>query len=502
MAASILEMLFYVQHIWNAISTLLVYFYRSCILRVPVSYPGDKLSKPITRRGKWPKRSLRLDSGWRFASDAESHDVSQRASSRYSMTGESAGRQIWYFEAAKKNSKASAKKDNEEEEDISFDPSQNSNSGDKVLRNIMLRNWKGPRTDEQKRPKTPIEAATKGLAYYQMIQCEDGHWAGDYGGPMFLMPGLICSLYLTKAPLAQEKKAAMILYLKNHQQVDGGWGTHIECASTMFGTLLSYVALRLLGEAPDEAYMVDARTFIHKHGGALYAPSWAKFWLAVIGVYHWDGINSIPAEMWFLPRWFPLHPGKMWCHCRMVYLPMCYIYCKRFVPNVESDPILMGLRSELYDVPYESIDWDRYRQVCCEIDAYSPLKPVMKVAQDILSVFEWILPYIPPLRWFREYALRFVIEYIHAEDLQTNYVDIGPVNKALNMLSVWVSSGGSSDSEAFQRHLQRVDDYLWVAEDGMKMQGYNGSQCWDTSFAIQAIVEGKIIRRSISLSWT
>lgn len=30
-------------------------------------------------------------------------------------------------------------------------------------------------------------------------------------------------------------------------------------------------------------------------------------------------------------------------------------------------------------------------------------------------------------------------------------------------------------------------DYLWVAEDGMKMQGYNGSQLWDTSFAVQAI---------------
>ena len=31
-------------------------------------------------------------------------------------------------------------------------------------------------------------------------------------------------------------------------------------------------------------------------------------------------------------------------------------------------------------------------------------------------------------------------------------------------------------------------DFLWVAEDGMKMQGYNGSQLWDTSFAVQAIV--------------
>jgi len=30
-------------------------------------------------------------------------------------------------------------------------------------------------------------------------------------------------------------------------------------------------------------------------------------------------------------------------------------------------------------------------------------------------------------------------------------------------------------------------DYVWLAEDGMKMQGYNGSQLWDTAFAVQAI---------------
>ena len=37
------------------------------------------------------------------------------------------------------------------------------------------------------------------------------------------------------------------------------------------------------------------------------------------------------------------------------------------------------------------------------------------------------------------------------------------------------------------RHLARVPDYLWVAEDGMKMQGYCNSTSWDTSFAVQAI---------------
>eukprot|EP00605_Chrysophyceae_sp_TOSAG23-4_P001149 GSChrysophyteH1.ASY1.ANO1.1256.1 assembled CDS len=298
----------------------------------------------------------------------------------------------------------------------------------------MISNWSGDLPDLYNSPDTAGDAARKAMSFYQMIQCEDGHWAGDYGGPNFLMPGLICVLYLTKAPFPVEKKQAMVAYLRNHQQEDGGWGTHIECAT-------------------EDAYMRRAHSFMMAHGGALYAPSWAKFWLAVIGCYEWTGINSIPAEMWLLPRWFPLHPGKMWCHARMVYLPMCYVYCKRF----EAD-----------DLPYHKVDWDAFRQTCADIDTYSPLAPVMKT------------------------ALAFVIDYIHAEDAQTNYVDIGPVNKALNMLSVWIDAGCDNTVETFQRHIPRVDDYLWVAEDGMKMQGYNGSQCWDTSFAVQAIVEGNL----------
>ena len=53
------------------------------------------------------------------------------------------------------------------------------------------------------------------------------------------------------------------------------------------------------------------------------------------------------------------------------------------------------------------------------------------------------------------------------------------------------------------RHIPRVYDYLWLAEDGMKMQGYNGSQLWDTAFAVQAIAStgleqefGECLRRA------
>ncbi len=36
---------------------------------------------------------------------------------------------------------------------------------------------------------TPKEAAKNGMLFYSKLQAEDGHWTGDYGGPLFLMAG-------------------------------------------------------------------------------------------------------------------------------------------------------------------------------------------------------------------------------------------------------------------------------------------------------------------------
>jgi lanosterol synthase len=153
-----------------------------------------------------------------------------------------------------------------------------------LLREFQIKKWQSdfPSSDV---PKTSYDAAKKGVSFYQILQCEDGHWAGDYGGPMFLLPGLVFVLYVTKVEIPGYKKEAMKAYLRNHQQEDGGWGSHIECASTMFGSVLSYVSLRLLGAQADDDYMVAARSFILSHGGALYAPSWAKFWLVRIKLF-------------------------------------------------------------------------------------------------------------------------------------------------------------------------------------------------------------------------
>lgn len=345
---------------------------------------------------------------------------------------------------------------------------------------------------EKVREELVTTTIRRAISFYSTIQAHDGHWPGDYGGPLFLIPGLVITLSITgalNAVLSKEHQCEIRRYIYNHQNKDGGWGLHIEGPSTMFGTALNYVTLRLLGEGAEDGLgaMEEARIWILDRGGATAITSWGKMWLSVLGIYEWSGNNPLPPEVWLCPYILPCHPGRMWCHCRMVYLPMSYLYGKRFVGPIT--PTVQSLRKELYAVPYDEIDWNKARNLCAKEDLYYP----HPLVQDILwaSLYHAYEPIFMcwPAKRLREKALHTIMEHIHYEDENTRYLCIGPVNKVLNMLCCWAED---PNSEKFKLHLPRIFDYLWIAEDGMKMQGYNGSQLWDTAFAVQAIISTNI----------
>ncbi len=367
-----------------------------------------------------------------------------------------------------------------------WDKSKNPNSSDLVYRSkiaprrIPDDDIEIPSEIKDDRSRRVYRSLYRGFEFYRLLQKPEGNWPSDYGGPMFLLPGLVIVSHITQTPLPVPQQELIAQYLYNHQNKDGGWGLHIEDRSTMFGTVMQYVTLRLLGQGPDEPEMQKARQWIHDHGGATFVPPWGKFYLSVLGVYEWEGNDSLFPEIWIMPRWLPVHPGRYWPHARMVYLPMTYCFGHRITaPKTE---LTKQLRQELYPGDYNSINWKKARKQCHEIDEYVGLTGLYKAFSGLANFYEKIA-----VKSWRKKALDFIAEYIDAEDEQTQYINIGPVNQVINSLCVWHRHG--KDSEQFRKHTERWQDYLWVAEDGLKMNGYNGSQLWDTAFATQALVE-------------
>ncbi|KAL4788443.1 terpenoid cyclases/protein prenyltransferase alpha-alpha toroid [Aspergillus varians] len=330
--------------------------------------------------------------------------------------------------------------------------------------------------------KTPLQCAENGLEFFSKLQLPPGNWACEYGGPLFLLPGLIITYYVTNTPIAPEYATEIKRYLFARQHPEnGGWGLHIEAHSSVFGTSLNYVALRILGVSEDDPRMTKARGLLHSFGGAIYGPHWAKFWLSMLGVMDWDCVNPVPPEIWLLPDWVPFAPWRWWIHMRQVFLPMSYLWSKKFTYPLT--PLTKQLRQELYTQPYDSINFASHRNSIHKADNYYPKTWLLKSLNSlIVNVWNPFLRFSSIVKRAEDWTW----ELIRMEDENTDYAGLGPVNNPMNMVACYVHDG--PDSYSVRRHRERLNDYMWMKDEGMLMNGTNGVQVWDTAFITQAIV--------------
>ncbi len=91
-----------------------------------------------------------------------------------------------------------------------------------------------------------------------------------------------------------------------------------------------------------------------------------------------------------------------------------------------------------------------------------------------------------PIKPLRKRALAECLEHIQFEDEVTSYLDIGPVNAVFNAF-VHFFRGAEGRAE-LERKLAANEAYLWDGHDGLKFQGYNSAELWDTGFALQALL--------------
>ncbi len=321
-------------------------------------------------------------------------------------------------------------------------------------------------------------AMLRAIEHLRAEQTERGAWWGDYGGPMFLMPMYVAACRYARREIPADKRGRMLEYIGNVQQPDGSVGLHAEGAGSMFTTAMTYAMIRTLGMSADHPVASKMRAWIRDRGGPVGAASWGKFTLALLGLYPWEGLAPLLPELWLLPYATPFHPGRLWCHCRQVYLPMAYLYAKR--STCAPDVLTAQLREELYPTPYDSIAWSEHIETVAREDAYRPSSPVLRAANKAMLAYEKRAS-----RRVRERAVRSVYEHVCYEDDVTNDIKIGPVNAVLNTLC-HVVEGDLARAERGFVELERW--YLWDGHDGLKMQGYNSTEIWDTTFAAQSIL--------------
>ncbi|KAJ1276757.1 hypothetical protein BS78_05G239300 [Paspalum vaginatum] len=114
---------------------------------------------------------------------------------------------------------------------------------------------------------------------------------------------------------------------------------------------------------------------------------------------------------------------------------------------------------------------------------------VYKAISNFLYTFVEPMLNIWPMNKVREKALRHILEHIHYEDETTQYIGLCPVTKALNMICCWVEN---PSSDVLKRHLPRIHDYLWIAEDGMKAKTSDGTHNWEIALVVQAFSSADI----------
>jgi lanosterol synthase len=295
-----------------------------------------------------------------------------------------------------------------------------------------------------------------------------------------LLSQYVIAGHITGQPVDNVSREKYLLHYRGWECPGGGWGLHRESPPYVFTTVLGYIALRLLGQTPEEDMPRRAIDWLKARGGVLGIPTWGKFWLSMLNLHGWEGINPVLPELWLLPEWTPFHPRRMYSHTRLIYLGLGYLYGRRLTAPVS--PIIRALRSELYEEPYETIDFSAHRHEIAGTDVYVPLSNVLKAAYGALCAYEK-----RRRAGLRRRALDLCFEHILFELRSTGHACISPVNGLLNALAVWDRDPVGDD---FRRAWRGLDYWMWEdREGGIRLNGAR-SHTWDTAFVMQAVLDG------------
>ncbi len=306
----------------------------------------------------------------------------------------------------------------------------------------------------------------------------DGHWEGEMRWCAMLAAQYVIAHTFLGRPLDEERKRSIVRYFETNRVESGVWGLHDHAGPSLFTTSLVYVAARLCGVSAGAPLLAGARRLFEEEGGVAAVPTWGRAWLALLGLYSWDGVHPMPPELWALPTSVPVHPSRLYCHTRQIYLGLSLLRAAE--PVAPATPLLDAIRRELYPVvPFEETDFRAHRSNVSALDRTSPEHPLLSLWYRLASLYERVRS-----DGLRAKVGRELRERIRYELETTDQMALSPVSGMLGILALHVAD---PRDPAIEPALRALEEWAFVDEtNGYRVTGAR-SQSWDTAFALTAL---------------
>ena len=333
-------------------------------------------------------------------------------------------------------------------------------------------------------PAAPKDAASfdagpalqQACARLLSLQGDDGAWEGEMAWCPMLTAQYVLLQHILDQPIAADRRRRILRSFACTRLDNGLWSLHEHPPANLFVTTLVYVAARLLGVARDDPLIQAARPFLQAEG-VRSIPSWGKFWLALLNLYDWRGVNAILPELWSLPHRFPLHPANWYCHTRLIYMAMASVYAQRYQAPVTAT--LAALREELFPQGFARVNFTAGRNDLRTADLFARPGVCLRAGYELTRLYERFHS-----KRLRARCLDALTRQIRWELQTTSHTSISPVSGFLNILALWLRDPNDVDC---RKALAKLDGWFWEDEElGARVTGARSSS-WDTGFALQAL---------------
>ena len=182
------------------------------------------------------------------------------------------------------------------------------------------------------------------------LQTPEGYWAGELMVDSTLVSDMI-AYHHWDGKVDKEWQRKGVNHLFSMQLPDGGWNIYYGGPSDVNATIKAYLALKLAGLPATDPRLLKARQVALSLGGVPRMNTFSRLYLALLGLFPWDYVPTIPCEVILIGKWFHVNFWEMSSWTRSMLVPLSII--NHFKPTRGLNHITLD---ELYPEGYHERD--------------------------------------------------------------------------------------------------------------------------------------------------